>query len=178
MYHRIYFSAPLKKVNFLVKKDLLKWNRMDSIYQEKEGSTDEFFSFVFSRSEPKPKKSIHFQYITDGPIAQTRQEKEEHWKDVFDFLVTIFTKAMQHFYRNEQNQVNLDQLTQKQMDRVKSYFESFGVTFTIEIYPNKKSFELTKQPETIDKEDEPSLTDYFLNFQTKERYYHLSFSLL
>ena len=153
-------------------------NKNLHMISEQEGTSDDFFNFVFCRPQPKPKKSIQFQYLTDLPYGQTKSQKEAYWKEIFDFLLTTFTKAMQHFYRDEYNRVNLDQLSMSDIHKIQQYFESFGCSFDIEIYANRDEFEKAKPAEVITQDDEPSLSDYFFNFKTNLRYYHLIFKLI
>jgi hypothetical protein len=156
------------------------------MYQQKEGNEDDFFQFIFLRKNPLSRKSVQFQFLNDQNLFENR---ELFLKEMFQTLLTFFIKSMMHYYGDENNHVNLDNLNLNQIDKLREYFESFGITFELEIYNNREKF-LKKQKENqkileyeienhlILEKKEETLEDYFFNFQTKSKYYHLFFKIL
>jgi hypothetical protein len=141
------------------------------MYQEKEGDSNDFFSYVFLRSAPLPKQSVQMQCMDE---EQTYQTRDEYLKEMFHCLLTFFTRYMQYRFGNSQGQVDLDQLGPQHISKLNEYFESFGYTLHIEVFQDRQAFLDWDKDQS--QTSEPSLSDYFLNFQTRTRYYHLHFS--
>jgi len=175
------------------------------MYQEKEGNEEDFFEFIFLRKHPLSKKSVQFQFLKQENLYLNR---ELYLKEMFQTLLTFFTKSMMHYFGDENNHVNLDNIPLHQIEKLRQYFESFGITFEFEIYNNREEF-LKKQKDDqellqyqieqhitnsilntdpnnskiiknnlISENNEETLEDYFFNFQTKSKYYHLVFKII
>ena len=91
----------------------------------------EDFLLELFKNEPKPRNSIVLDLDTDN------------LKSVFEKLISIFHEATIYFHGDENNKVDLSELTVEDMCKINKYFHSFNVNLNFRLV-NKYEFEKYK----------------------------------
>ena len=86
------------------------------------GSDIDFFTYIFDRNEPLDPKSVQLQISVDST------------KELFEFLLQLFTEAMKFKYSDDGEKVHLHNCTEKQIEIMQHYFMSFGIYFIYKVY--------------------------------------------
>jgi len=131
---------------------------------EVEGSLDDFIDNLVS-SPPKDANSIQLEIHHDD------------YENAFKVLVEIFTKSMKYIYGDAKGVVNLDILTQQDLDFISKYFNSFGYKLFVEKVEgtgDKTSYGATENKPVKEQE----LKAQCLRIQTKENLYVIYFDIL
>ena len=137
----------------------------------KEGSGDEFTRFIFS-SNPKEKNTIKLEL---NPC----QKNIKIGLHLFQELLMILTEGMKFLYSNENEKVDISELTEENIELMNRYFQSFGFMITIETFDIKQYLENIKLPNYFkDKHlirDNTLLKDIYYEVTIKYIIYRLSF---
>jgi hypothetical protein len=88
----------------------------------KHGSDIEFFMHVFDRNEPLEPKAVQLEI----PLDTT--------KELFEFLLHLFTESMKFKYSHDGETVDLKLCTDGQIRELNRYFMSFGLCFICKVY--------------------------------------------
>ena len=89
---------------------------------ENEGTVDYFVDQLI-KSPPQSEKSIQLQILNEDNNTD---------KDIFNILIEIFTKLMKQLHGNNNGEVNLDNLTEKDSIIINNYYKSFGMVMYFE----------------------------------------------
>lgn len=92
----------------------------------KEGSHDEFISYLFS-NEPKEKGEVKLEL----PLLDTNKNLGLH---EFEQLLMIYVDGLKFFY-SENDQVQINNLSQQNIEHVNQYFISMNYLVYLEIFP-------------------------------------------
>ena len=92
----------------------------------KEGDHDSFIRYIFSQ-EPKERSSITLQ----SPPNDTTIHPSLH---IFQELLMIFVDGLKYNHGDERGKVDINTLTNGDLDLMKKYFESFGYIVNIDIF--------------------------------------------
>jgi hypothetical protein len=96
---------------------------------EKIMETDELVSYIFLE-EPKDKKSIQLSLITDNMLDV---------KELFEFLLTLFTEGCKIKFGDSNGFVNLELCTEKEYNLMNSYFNSIGYSIYFKKYTEQEA---------------------------------------
>lgn len=92
---------------------------------------EEFGNKLFGE-EPRDVKSIKVEFEGFGV------------KELFENLCMLFTFGMKKHYGNEKGQVNLKNISENDMNKMKKYFMSIGLIFFINDSKHKRESELSE----------------------------------
>ena len=117
----------------------------------------EIARLIFSKN-PKGSNSIQLIFEKDD-LENCYQE-----------LLVLFTEGMKILYGDTNGRVNLQNLSESQMNRVQEYFKSFGIEllYTIEEYNSLKMYG--------EKEIKTELNDYIFRLKCENQVYSISFT--
>ena len=97
---------------------------------EKEINIDNFIEYLFNTQNPEP-NTIVASFINDSG--------NNDLEELFKTLLTIFTEGMKKFYgKNIDNRVvvNLEELNEKDFNKINRYMNSFGIKSKYLVNPN------------------------------------------
>ena len=77
----------------------------------KEGNHDEFIQYLFN-NEPKPQGTIQLE----SPLLEPGKNEGLH---IFEQLLMIFVDGLKFFYKDESGKINLSELTEEHILKVK-----------------------------------------------------------
>lgn len=100
-------------------------NIIEDYLQEKEEETidiNELLNDIIIQ-QPKDEKSINFQF----------QNKIEI-RDLFEILLNFFTDICKLYYSDDNHRVDLEILSNEDLDFIRKYFKSIGFNFNIESF--------------------------------------------
>ena len=85
-------------------------------------------------------------------------------------LLILFTEGMKILYGDTNGRVNLQNLSESQMNNVQEYFKSFGISllYTIEEYNSLKIYG--------EKDNKTELKDYIFRLKCENQVYSISFT--
>ena len=117
----------------------------------------EIAKYIFSKN-PQGSNSIQLIFEKDD-LEHCYQE-----------LLILFTEGMKILYGDTNGRVNLQNLSESQMNRVQEYFKSFGIEllYTIEEYNSLKMYG--------EKEIKTELKDYIFRLKCENQVYSISFT--
>ena len=117
----------------------------------------EIAKYIFSKN-PQGSNSIQLIFEKDD-LEHCYQE-----------LLILFTEGMKILYGDKNGRVNLQNLSESQMNRVQEYFKSFGIEllYTIEEYNSLKMYG--------EKEIKTELKDYIFRLKCENQVYSISFT--
>lgn len=77
--------------------------------------------------------------LFDNPVKESHsiqlETEDMDMGDLFEFLLLVFTNGLRKLYGNENNKVNLGDLSKEQFEKVNKYFNSIGFDCTYVAYP-------------------------------------------
>ena len=134
---------------------------------------------VFDRNEPLEPKSVQLEI----PLDNT--------KEMFEFLLHLFTESMKFKYSENGDTVDLKSCSISQMQKLNRYFMSFGLCFVYKVYHMDqldigKNYNNIKYPNKVDLEDmipyktvvSDKLIDYKFQIKIGEEIYIIFFSFI
>ena len=137
----------------------------------KDGSGDEFTKFIFS-SNPKEKNTVKLEL---NPC----QKNIKIGLHLFQELLMILTEGMKFLYSNENEKVDISELTEENIELLNRYFQSFGFMIKIETFDIKQYLENIKLPNYFKDQhliqDDTLLKDIYYEITIKYIIYRLSF---
>ena len=137
----------------------------------KDGSADEFTKYIFS-SNPKEKNTVKLEL---NPC----QKNIKIGLHLFQELLMILTEGMKFLYSNENEKVDISELTEENIELMNRYFQSFGFMITIETFDIKQYLENIKLPNYFKDQhliqDNTLLKDIYYEITIKYIIYRLSF---
>ena len=92
----------------------------------KEGSHDDFINYLFS-NEPKNIGEVKLEL----PLNDSNKNISLH---EFEQLLMIYVDGLKYFY-SQNNQVNINNLSQENIEHVNQYFLSMNYNVDLEIFP-------------------------------------------
>ncbi len=113
---------------------------------------------IFSNS---PKKPFTYQLVFDSDL-----------KICYESLLTMFTYGMKMLYGNSQGKVNLHELQERDICRIKQYFHSFGINV---FYTIQDLSEYVPKNNNISKQN---LSDFEFSLKVENNVYTISFDFL
>lgn len=106
--------------------------------------------------------SFAFQIVIPDDIPENEKEKF-----CFEQLLLIFTEGMKHFYGDENDEVDLSKLSEKDFNKINDYFKSIGYEVHYQFRP--------LDDRSIPQFSEKTFVDYF-RLTTDFGYYFITFS--
>ena len=82
-------------------------------------SVEELVWNIFNK-QPQPEKSIQLQFVENLDL-----------REMFEFGLTFFTEGAKYKYGNEKGKIEIDKLTEKEINIMKEYFKSIGFKLNI-----------------------------------------------
>ena len=140
----------------------------------KEGNHDEFIHYLFT-NDPKPKGSIQLE----SPLLEPGKNEGLH---IFEQLLMIFVDGLKFFFKNEEGKINLSELTEENILKVKEYFVSMNYDVIVEVFPTMNEYQFKfpdyfKNQEHIKSETE--LKDFYYEvFNEENCAFRISFTFL
>lgn len=133
----------------------------------KYGSDEEFFVLIFDRHIPLEPKTVQLEI------------KTKTTKELFEFLLHLFTESMKLKFSHDGNKVLLHECSLEQINELNKYFMSFGIIFILNFYPiyNQHNIEkdlLIPYP-TVSSFD---LKDYKFQLLVDDKIYIIYFDLI
>ena len=105
---------------------------MDQDTEYKEGSHDEFINYLFSNG-PKEKGEVKLEL----PLLDTDKNLGLH---EFEQLLMIYVDGLKFFY-SENNQVNINQLSQQNIENINQYFISMNYQVILDVFPTINDYQ-------------------------------------
>lgn len=97
----------------------------------KEGSHSEFIEYLFSK-EPNDKDSIQLE----SPPIDPNKNMGLH---IFEQLLMIYVDGLKYFY-GENDKVDINKLSQEDIENVNKYFISMNYSVNLEIFPTMNDY--------------------------------------
>ena len=140
----------------------------------KEGNHNEFIQYLFSDS-PKEKGMIELEL----PLLDTNKNKGLH---IFEQLLMIFVDGLKFFYKDESGKINLSELTEEHILKVKEYFISMNYDVKVEVFPTMNEYQF-KFPNYFNNQEhikpETELKDFFYEvFNEENCAFRISFDFI
>ena len=138
----------------------------------KEGNHDEFIQYLFN-NEPKPQGTIQLE----SPLLEPGKNEGLH---IFEQLLMIFVDGLKFFYKDESGKINLSELTEEHILKVKEYFISMNYDVKVEVFPTMNEYQFKfpnyfKNQEKIT--NETQLEDFFYEvFNERNSAFRIYFS--
>tara|TARA_Y100000590_G_C15181325_1_gene811356 strand:+ start:206 stop:643 length:438 start_codon:yes stop_codon:yes gene_type:complete len=139
----------------------------------KEGDHSEFIHYLYS-SEPKPQGTITLEL----PLTDENKNIGLH---IFEQLLMIFVDGLKYFYGKE-GKVNINELTEENIQNVQKYFISMDYSAKIDIFPTVNEYQFKfpnyfKNQENIKKDTQ--LKDFYYEiFNEHNKVFRISFEKL
>jgi hypothetical protein len=76
-----------------------------------------------------------FDESPKDPNAILLELQDMDMGDLFEFLLIVFTNGLQKLYGNDNDKVDLSQISTEQFSRLNQYFNSFGFECVYIVYP-------------------------------------------
>ena len=139
----------------------------------KEGNHSEFIHYLNS-SEPKPQGTI----MLELPLTDKNKNIGLH---IFEQLLMIFVDGLKYFYGKE-GKVNINELTEENIQNVQKYFISMDYSAKIDIFPTVNEYQFKfpnyfKNQENIQKDTQ--LKDFYYEiFNEHNKVFRISFEKL
>ena len=140
----------------------------------KEGNHSEFIHYLFE-NEPKPQGTI----LLELPLLESGKNKGLH---IFEQLLMIFVDGLKIFYGDNNGKVNVCELTEENIMKMKNYFISMNYNLNIEVFSTINEYQFKfpnyfKNQEHIKPETE--LKDFFYEvFNEENCAFRISFNYL
>ena len=139
----------------------------------KEGDHSEFIHYLYS-SEPKSQGTITLEL----PLTDENKNIGLH---IFEQLLMIFVDGLKYFYGKE-GKVNINELTEENIQNVQKYFISMDYSAKIDIFPTVNEYQFKfpnyfKNQENIKKDTQ--LKDFYYEiFNEHNKVFRISFEKL
>ena len=104
---------------------------MNSDTEYKEGDHQDFINYLFSDS-PKEKGEVKLEL----PLNQRDKNLGLH---EFEQLLMIFVDGLKYFY-GEKDKVNINKLTEEDIEKVNEYFISMNYEVNLDIFPTMSDY--------------------------------------
>jgi hypothetical protein len=133
---------------------------------------EELFEAILSKPA-EPPKSIDLSFVNEIEL-----------KDLFEFLIQFFTEISKTFFSNENNTVELEQLSELDLKRINAYIQSIGFTSVIDIFPVSALdiFDIARlqngKYNKININLNTNLNDLYFTIKCKETIYKISFDYI
>ena len=137
----------------------------------KEGSHNDFIEYLFS-NEPKDKDSIQLE----SPPIDLNKNMGLH---IFEHLLMIFVDGLKYFY-GENNKVDINKLSQEDIEKVNKYFISMNYFVNLEVFPTMNDYKFKfpnyfKNQEHI--KNDTKLEDFYYEiFDMNNKVFRVSFN--
>ena len=144
----------------------------DTIY--KEGNHDDFITYLFSDS-PKEKGEVKLELPLNEPGKNVYLHE-------FEQLLMIFVDGLKYFHGDNNNKVNVDDLSLEDFNKMNQYFKSMNYEIKLEIFENMYEYKFKfpnyfKNQETIT--NETKLEDFYYEiFNSVNKVFRISFKYL
>ena len=140
----------------------------------KEGNHDEFIQYLFT-NEPKPQGAIQLE----SPLLEPGKNEGLH---IFEQLLMIFVDGLKFFYKDESGKINLSELTEEHILKVKEYFISMNYDVKVEVFPTMNEYQF-KFPNYFNNQEhikpETVLKDFFYEvFNEENCAFRISFDFI
>lgn len=133
-----------------------------------EGDIDYFINTLI-KSKPQKSKSIRLEILNDKSISE---------KDIFNFLVEIFTKIMKKLFGDAKGIVNLDTINEDNSSLIMNYFKSFSIMLYFEKYDLSGKNIFKNYKNNIETNSKNKLNEDCLNINTNNFRYKFFFDYL
>ena len=133
---------------------------------------EELFEAILSKPA-EPPKSIDLSFVNEIEL-----------KDLFEFLLQFFTEISKTFFSNDDNIVELEQLSELDLKRINNYIQSIGFSTTIDIFPTTALdiFDIARlqngKYNKINITYQTKLKDLYFTLKCKETIYKISFDYI
>tara|TARA_B100002019_G_C20945528_1_gene438931 strand:+ start:46 stop:456 length:411 start_codon:yes stop_codon:yes gene_type:complete len=133
---------------------------------------EELFEAILSKPA-EPPKSIDLSFVNEIEL-----------KDLFEFLLQFFTEISKTFFSNDDNIVELEQLSELDLKRINNYIQSIGFSSTIDIFPTTALdiFDIARlqngKYNKINITHQTKLKDLYFTLKCKETIYKISFDYI
>ena len=140
----------------------------------KEGNHDEFIQYLFTNYQ-KPQGAIQLE----SPLLEPGKNEGLH---IFEQLLMIFVDGLKFFYKDESGKINLSELTEEHILKVKEYFISMNYDVKVEVFPTMNEYQFKfpnyfKNQEHIKPETE--LNEFFYEvFNEENCAFRISFDFI
>ena len=104
---------------------------MDQGTEYKEGSHDEFINYLFS-NEPREKGEVKLELPLNIPDKNLGLHE-------FVQLLMIYVDGLRFFY-SENNQVDINHLSQQNIENINRYFISMNYQVNLEVFPSLNEY--------------------------------------
>ena len=125
---------------------------MDQDTEYKEGSHDEFINYLFSNG-PREKGEVKLELPLNVPDKNLGLHE-------FEQLLMIYVDGLKFFY-SENNQVDINHLSQQNIENINRYFISMNYQVNLEVFPTLNEY-IFKHPNYF-KDQQHIKTDTKLN---------------
>tara|TARA_Y100001958_G_C21238353_1_gene565361 strand:+ start:1954 stop:2397 length:444 start_codon:yes stop_codon:yes gene_type:complete len=140
----------------------------------KEGNHDSFIQFLYS-SEPKEKGSIQLEL----PCSEENKSQALH---IFEQLLMIFVDGLKYFYGDENKKVNVENLQEKDFEKMNLYFKSLNFKVDVSIFKNMYEYQFKHPNYFKDKKlitNDTKLNDFYYEiFSNSQHIYRIQFDFL
>ena len=133
-----------------------------------EGDIDYFITTLI-KSKPQNPKSIQLEILNDKSTSE---------KDIFNFLVEIFTKIMKRLFGDSNGSVNLDIIDENNSNLITDYFKSFSMMLYFEKYNLNGDIVYKNYKNNIETNGKNKLNEDCLNIRTNNFRYKFFFDYL
>ena len=133
---------------------------------DKEIDIANFIEMIYSKN-PQPPKSICASFVDEN--------SNDDLEGLFQILLVIFTDGMKKFYGKNENgilKVNLEQLSEKDFNKINQYMNSFGIECKYLVEP------LTLSNDVIISDKKNNLSDYFFKINCQNFSFTIIFNYL
>ena len=133
---------------------------------------EELFEAILSKPA-EPPKSIDLSFVNEIEL-----------KDLFEFLLQFFTEISKTFFSNDDNIVELEQLSELDLKRINNYIQSIGFTSIVDIFPTTALdiFDIARlqngKYNKINITYQTKLKDLYFTLKCKETIYKISFDYI
>ena len=146
---------------------------MNSDTEYKEGNHNDFIDYLFSDS-PKEKGEVKLELPLNDPGKNLGLHE-------FEQLLMIFVDGLKYFY-GEKGKVDINKLTEEDIQRVNEYFLSMNYEVSLEIFPTMNEY-VFKHPNYFKDQkhitSETELKDYYYEVYGKDNcVFRISFKKL
>ena len=146
---------------------------MNSDTEFKEGSHDDFIKYLFSNS-PKKRAEVKLELPLNEPGKNLGLHE-------FEQLLMIYVDGLKYFY-GENGKVDINKLTEKDIQKVNSYFLSMNYEVSLEIFPTMNEY-IFKHPNYFKDQkhikNDTELKDYYYEVYGKDNcVFRISFQKL
>ena len=126
----------------------------------------DIIDMIFTGDE-KPKKYYTLDFGIKDP------------KELFELFLMIFTFSTKKFYGDQNGKVNLRQLSEEDINKIKNYYNSFGVELNTNMYNELEYLNANITPyNELKINNNTKLDELIFSLKCEDIIYTISFSLL